>query len=150
MVALFFGGIGIALARYLLWRRSPTLFWLASTLIVVGVGYIVATSAAESIARSLWPIPFDPVKTKEFELRAPCETPRLLGVMLIVGPVLALLAPVLVSKYWGSWGKILFGVCVFNLLYFLLHFSPVPEKLARLVFSEDTLKVPNHCRQTNQ
>jgi hypothetical protein len=58
MVALFFGRNGIALAHQLLWRRSPTLFWLASTLIVVGVGYIVATSAAESIARSLWPIPF--------------------------------------------------------------------------------------------
>jgi hypothetical protein len=70
--------------------------------------------------------------------------------MLIVGPVLALLAPVLVFKYWRSWLKILFGVFVFNLLYFLLYVSPIPEKLARLVFSEDTLKVPNHCRQTNQ
>jgi hypothetical protein len=127
MVALFFGVNGIAVARYLFWRRSPTLLWLASTLIVVGVGYIVATSAAESIARSLWPIPFDPVKAKEFELRAPCETPRLLGVMLIVGPILALLAPVLVFKYWRSWLKILFGVCVFNLLYFLLYVSPIPE-----------------------
>jgi uncharacterized membrane protein HdeD (DUF308 family) len=150
MVALFFGGNGIALVRQLLWRRSPTLFWLASTLIVVGVGYIVATGAAESIARSLWPVPFDAVKTKEFELRAPCVTPRLLGVMLIVGPALAVLAPVLMFKYKRIWLKILFGVCVSLLYFFLLYVSPIPEKLARLVFSEDTLKVPYHCSQTNQ
>src|SRR5262245_51793062 len=34
VVGLFCG----ALAHRLLWRRSPTLFWLGSTLIVVGVG----------------------------------------------------------------------------------------------------------------
>ena len=116
---------------------------------MVGVGYIVATGAAESIARSLWPVPFDAVKTKEFELRAPCTTPRLLGVMLVVGPLRAVLAPVLMIKYKSIWLKILFGVCV-TLLYFLLHASPIPEKLARLVLSEDTLRVPEHCRQTNQ
>jgi hypothetical protein len=33
---------------------------------------------------------------------------------------------------------------------FLSLWFPVPEKVARLVFSEDTLKVPDHCGQTNR
>src|SRR5262245_51204474 len=62
---LLFGGTGIALAHRLLWRRSPSLFWLASTLIVVGIGYVVVTGEAESLARRLWPVAFDPVKGEE-------------------------------------------------------------------------------------
>jgi uncharacterized membrane protein HdeD (DUF308 family) len=148
VVALFLGLNGIALAHRLLWRRSPALFWLASTLIVVGIGYIVATGSAENVARSLWPVPFDPVKTEEFKLRAPCEAPRLLGISLILSPVL-LVVPFLLYKFWRRpWPVILFSAC-FTLLYFFLYLSPIPEKVARVVFSEDVLKVPDHCRQPN-
>jgi hypothetical protein len=82
--ALFFGVNGVALAHRLLWRRSPALFWLTSTRIVIVVGYLIATGAAEVIVRFLWPVPFDPVKTKEFEHYAPCQTPRMLGLFLII------------------------------------------------------------------
>lgn len=147
MLALFLGGNGIALAHRLLWRRSTTLFWLASTLIVVGVGYIVATGAPESFVRSQ--VPFDPVRTKEFVLRAECERPRQLGLSLVVGPVILVSVPLLMFKYFKyrrAWPIILFSAC-FTLVYVLLYISPTPEKLAPLVFSEDTLKVPDHCRQ---
>ena len=80
----FFGVNGVALAHRLLWRRSPALFWLTSTRIVIVVGYLIATGAAEVIVRFLWPVPFDPVKTKEFEHYAPCQTPRMLGLFLII------------------------------------------------------------------
>jgi hypothetical protein len=147
MVALFFGINGIALAHYLFWRRSPTLFWLASAFVVICVGYAVLTSGAESIARSLWPETFDPVKAAEFKLRAACQTPRLLGFMLIAGPVGVLLAPVLLFKYRRAAIWVTMG---FSLLAFALYASPLPEKLARAVFSESALKVPDHCGQTNR
>src|SRR5262245_10337503 len=97
-VILVFGVNGVAVAHRLLWRRSPTLFWLASTLIVVGLGYIVVTGAAENVARSLWPVPFDPVKTQEFNRHVSCEAPRLLATSLILTPVL-LVVPFLLYKF---------------------------------------------------
>ena len=53
---LFFGVNGIWLAHRLLWRRAPSLFWLASTVIVLSIGYLVSTGEAQIIARSLWPM----------------------------------------------------------------------------------------------
>jgi len=55
---------------------ATAVFWLATTLIVIGVGYLLARGALEPVARSLHPIPFHAVKTEEFKLRASCETPR--------------------------------------------------------------------------
>jgi xanthosine utilization system XapX-like protein len=142
-VVLLVGVNGVALARYLLWRRSPALFWLASTLVVVVVGYLILTGATHNIARSLWPLAYDPIKRKEVALLAVCDTPRILGVTLIM------LVPTLMALYYFyktkcTWPGILLGVC-----FFLLYaFSPIPPKVASLVFSERMLKVPSHCRPT--
>jgi hypothetical protein len=147
MLAVFLGGNGIAVAHRLLWRRSPTLFWLASMLIVIGVGYIVATGLAESIARSLWPVPFDEVKTQEFKLRAVCQVPRQLGAGVVLGPVVFVLAPLVMFKKMRTWLRILsnllFGVC-----FILFYISPIPEKVAGLIYPEDALRVPDHCSRT--
>ena len=45
----------IIMAWAVLWRRRRPVFWLACALIVVGVGYLTATGAAEDIARRLVP-----------------------------------------------------------------------------------------------
>jgi hypothetical protein len=140
--ALFFGVNGVALAHHLLWRRSPALFWLASSLIVLVICYLVGTGAAEDIVRFLWPVPFDPIKTKEIELRTPCEVPRMLGFFLIVGPIMPIVV-LLHFKTTRSWPTFLFSACAL-----LLFVSPLPEKLARLALPEEVLKRPSHCAPT--
>jgi hypothetical protein len=141
--ALFFGINGIALAHRLLWRRSPALFWLASASIVMVGGYLIGTGAAEDIVRFLWPVPFDPVKTKEFERHAPCQGPRILGLFLLMGPMMPIiLGAVLHYKIKHAWPTLVFSVCSL-----LLYISPLPEKLAHLALPEEVLKLPSHCAQ---
>ena len=120
-------------------------FGFTSTLIAISVAYLVLSEAAEHIARWLWPIPFDPFKTKEYELRASCEIPRVLGFFLIAGPILPVLVPVLLFKIRKSWPRFVSGVCLV-----LLFLSPIPEKLAHLVFPADMLKVPSHCKTSSR
>jgi dipeptide/tripeptide permease len=45
----------IALAWAALWRRQRPAFWFALALIVVGLGYLMATGATDDIARSIVP-----------------------------------------------------------------------------------------------
>ncbi len=46
----------IVLAWAVLWRQRPVL-WLALALILVGLGYLMATGATDDIARSIMPAP---------------------------------------------------------------------------------------------
>lgn len=45
----------LASAWLMLWRKQRPAFWFAAALIAVGVGYLVATGAAEDVARKLAP-----------------------------------------------------------------------------------------------
>jgi MYXO-CTERM domain-containing protein len=45
----------IVLAGAALWRRQRPAFWFALALILVGLGYLMATGAADDIARSIVP-----------------------------------------------------------------------------------------------
>ena len=47
----------IVLAWAALWRQPRAVFWFAFALILVGLGYLTATGAADDIARSLMPAP---------------------------------------------------------------------------------------------
>jgi dipeptide/tripeptide permease len=40
-----------------LWRRQRPVFWFALALILVGLGYLMATGATDDIARSIVPEP---------------------------------------------------------------------------------------------
>jgi hypothetical protein len=51
-------GIPLVLVAYgALWRRQRPVFWFALALIVVGLGYLMATGATDDIARSILPAP---------------------------------------------------------------------------------------------
>jgi endonuclease/exonuclease/phosphatase (EEP) superfamily protein YafD len=45
----------LILAWALLWRRNRPVFWFAAALIVVALGYLMATGATDDIARALIP-----------------------------------------------------------------------------------------------
>jgi drug/metabolite transporter (DMT)-like permease len=45
----------IVLAWAVLWRRQRPVFWFALALILVGLGYLMATGATDDIARSVVP-----------------------------------------------------------------------------------------------
>jgi hypothetical protein len=45
----------LAAAWLMLWQRYRQVFWLATALILVGVGYLVATGAADDIGYRLAP-----------------------------------------------------------------------------------------------
>jgi dipeptide/tripeptide permease len=47
----------IVLAWAALWRRQRPVFWFALALILVGLGYLIATGATDDIARSVVPAP---------------------------------------------------------------------------------------------
>jgi hypothetical protein len=152
-VAVIFGVNRVALARYLLWRRWPALFWLISMLIVVVLAYLIGTGASENIAYSLWPRVFDPIQRKELGLRAQCERPRMLGLWLIFMP--PLLSVVVYKIYrFGLVGALQShrhrDAIVLVVCSVLLYVSPIPEKLARLVFPEEMLKVPGHCTSSGR
>jgi hypothetical protein len=176
MFVFFFGINGIWLAGALFWKRSRILFWLASTLVVVGIGYLVATGAAANLARTLWPIPFDEVRGKELIVRHQCQMAWQMGTMLILcltAPILTLFAlfelerhrprtggatsttlvrrframillryPSTRTLFMRRWPTVMLSVGLVALLL-----SPVPESLARLVFSEAFLTGPGHCTQ---
>ena len=42
--------------RHALWRRQRPVLWFAVALILVGLGYLMATGATDDIARSIVPI----------------------------------------------------------------------------------------------
>jgi drug/metabolite transporter (DMT)-like permease len=50
-------GVPLILAAYAaLWRRQPRpIFWFALALILVGLGYLMATGATDDIARGIAP-----------------------------------------------------------------------------------------------
>ena len=49
-------GVPLILAAYAaLWRRQRPVFWLAFALILVGLGYLMASGATDDIARSIVP-----------------------------------------------------------------------------------------------
>jgi dipeptide/tripeptide permease len=51
-------GVPLTLVAYAaLWRRQRPVFWFALALILVGLGYLMATGAADDIARSIVPAP---------------------------------------------------------------------------------------------
>jgi hypothetical protein len=140
----FFGVNGIWLAHRLLWRRAPALFWLASTVIVLSIGYLVSTGEAESIARSLWPMGLDEAKSKESQLRSACMEPKMLGTMLVVAPIMVVLVP-LMLKEKRTWLRALVNVC-FVVLFFGVLISPIPEKLSSLALPDIVQRLPDHCR----
>lgn len=45
----------LAAAWIMLWRKHRQIFFFAAVLILVGVGYLVATGAAEDVARKMAP-----------------------------------------------------------------------------------------------
>ncbi|MGE0767346.1 MAG: hypothetical protein AB7L90_12840 [Hyphomicrobiaceae bacterium] len=53
--ALILGLPLVIVARLLLWRRARPVFWFALALIVVALGYLMATGATNDIARRLIP-----------------------------------------------------------------------------------------------
>jgi dipeptide/tripeptide permease len=51
-------GIPVILVAYAaLWTRQRPVFWFALALILVGLGYLMATGAADDIARGIMPAP---------------------------------------------------------------------------------------------
>jgi hypothetical protein len=49
-------GVPLILVAYVaLWRRQRPVFWFALALILVGLGYLMATGAADDIARRIVP-----------------------------------------------------------------------------------------------
>jgi len=49
-------GIPLILVAYVaLWRQQRPIFWFALALILVGLGYLMATGATDDIARSIVP-----------------------------------------------------------------------------------------------
>ena len=58
--AAFVGIPLIVLAWAVLWRRERAVFWFALALILVAIGYLMATGATEDIARRLIPQISDP------------------------------------------------------------------------------------------
>lgn len=53
----------LAAAWIMLWRKQRQVFFFAAALILVGVGYLVATGAAEDVARKMAPALAGPAVT---------------------------------------------------------------------------------------
>ncbi|HZO46336.1 MAG TPA: hypothetical protein VFB68_10615 [Xanthobacteraceae bacterium] len=144
---LFFGVNGIWLAYRFLWHRKPALFWLASGVIVLTIGYLVVTEAAEGIARSLWPVEFDPVRSKEILKRSACVEPRLLATIIAVAPIMMPVAlfVLFVLKEKRVWLIIPINLCL-AVLFIGVFVSPIPERVGPLVGLDKAL--PAHCQPT--
>jgi hypothetical protein len=141
------GGNGLWLAHKLFWDRQRRVFWYTAGTIVIGIGCLVLTGVAEGIARWLWPLALDPAEAQKFQRQLACDEPKLKGFMLIMAPVVVILVPVWLLKVrqrrsWEISATLLLALCIS-----MLYASPLAEKLARAVFSEDALKVPSHCTQ---
>ena len=54
--AALLGGPLVLLAWAVLWRRQRPVFWFAMALILVGLGYLMASGATEDIARRVTPV----------------------------------------------------------------------------------------------
>jgi hypothetical protein len=54
MGGLILGIPALVIAYFALWRRQRAVFWFAAVLILVGVGYLVATGAAADIAHLIF------------------------------------------------------------------------------------------------
>jgi hypothetical protein len=52
---LIIGIPALTIAFFALWRRQRAVFWFAVVLILVGVGYLVATGAAADIGHLVLP-----------------------------------------------------------------------------------------------
>jgi dipeptide/tripeptide permease len=51
-------GVPLIVVAWVLLRRQPRpIFWFALALILVGLGYLIATGATDDIARSIVPAP---------------------------------------------------------------------------------------------
>jgi dipeptide/tripeptide permease len=51
-------GVPVILTAWMILRRQPRpVFWFALALILVGLGYLMATEATDDIARSIMPAP---------------------------------------------------------------------------------------------
>lgn len=50
---LLVGAVALLIAYAALWRRQRAVFWFAAALILVGVGYLVATGAGADIGRAV-------------------------------------------------------------------------------------------------
>jgi dipeptide/tripeptide permease len=51
-------GVPVILTAWMILRRQPRpVFWFALALILVGLGYLMATGATDDIARSIMPAP---------------------------------------------------------------------------------------------
>lgn len=55
--ALALGVPALLVAWWLLWRRMRPVFWFVAALVLVGLGYLVATGAADDIGRKIAPAP---------------------------------------------------------------------------------------------
>jgi hypothetical protein len=151
LFALFFGINGIWLAHKLFWERQRQIFWFSAGAIVIGIGCLVPTGAADSIARWLWPLTLDPAAAEKFRRQLPCEEPRLKGLAVIMAPIVLILVPVWLLKMRRERRSMrILATLVLATCIALLYGSPLPERLARSVFPEDALKVPSHCTQVKR
>jgi hypothetical protein len=125
------------IAGALFWRSLRPIFWFSVALVVVGAAYLVATGAAEDVARILWPT-LDPAKRRKLEVDISRNFDTMLGAMLIMLPFGAALG-------WASWrrGSVPLG---WSMLFFVfvvfLHMTPFSARLAKAVFPDDVLQAP--------
>jgi hypothetical protein len=147
MGALALAGNAVLIVGLLGWRRQRRVFWFTSTLIVVGVCYLVATGATENLARSIWRSgPFDPVKWKEFEMRAVRHHEKGLGLWLIGMPI----GLVFIFMFWRRQTALIFATFLMSTCMLLLAMTSIPEALARLVFPDEILNAPNRQIKSGQ
>jgi hypothetical protein len=138
-------------AAVLLWRVPRPLFLFSCALIAVGVGYLLATGAAEDVGRSVrrftsGHIGSEFAKTREGVCRG--EHIVGLGISLILAPVFLPLALIVMFKYWHRPAPLLLVALLAAICWFSLAATPFPQRLARAVLPAEMLKLPGHCGQS--
>lgn len=151
--ALILTLVPIWIAAVLLARLPRPLFWFACALIAVGVGYLLATGAAEDIARTVRQFMSGYIDKEFARTRAGlCRGEHIVGLStsLILAPIFVPVALIVWFKYRHRPALLLLVGPLCGVCFLALAATPIPEKLARSVLPEQALEIPSHCEQTRQ
>jgi hypothetical protein len=147
LLVFVLGGNALLLAHKVFWHRHRRIYWYTAGAIVIGIGGLIVTGAAEIVAPWIWPVPLDPAEADKFRRQVDCDMPRAFGTALVFMPIVLLLASAWLRTFDGRPVMSYLAILLFGVCCSLFYISPVSEKLARTVFSEETLKVPSHCME---
>jgi hypothetical protein len=141
MFVFCLGANAFWLVHKLFWHRHRRIFWCTVGVVVIGIGGLIITGADEIVSRVAWSL----AENDKLGRQGACNTLKAFGTVLVIAPIILVLVTVWLPKLGGRSVMSYFAVLLVGVCSSLIYISPISEKLARAVFSEEALKVPSHC-----